>query len=93
MHIGAILICRTKMAAEEFKSGLNDVALWACIEAAPEAFMPLFCTTRQPLTRLQFKALFEVTYSDDGTNLRAAEDETVYGWECLLLAIESKGSC
>lgn len=79
------------MGADEFGRGFDSVLnLHKVIVANASRFQSLF--THDPaefcLTRRSFKALFRYMYSDEGSNKRRQESETVYAWEMLLQDIE-----
>lgn len=48
----------------------------------------MFTHEEGPLTRLAFRELFSVQWSDEGTNHRDAEEETMFSWESLLNTTE-----
>ena len=53
-----------------------------------EAYLPLFVHVPNPLTRLSLKQLCVYERSEPGSNKAAAEEDTLYAWETLLLNIE-----
>ncbi|KAM3607984.1 uncharacterized protein V6R79_017243 [Siganus canaliculatus] len=41
-----------------------------------------------PLSKAAFKDIFSINYSVRGSNLREAEEDTIFSWEMLLNKIE-----
>lgn len=39
---------------------------------------------------VEFRDLLVVNWSQDGSNRREAEEETIFSWECLLNSIQGK---
>ena len=87
-----MLLCfffRTLPEITDFKLGLNDIGnLWELVKSNAELFKPLFCQTHTILTKAIVDSLCQVVFSEQGSNLRAAEDETIYSWEVLLQDIQ-----
>ncbi|XP_048035991.1 G2/M phase-specific E3 ubiquitin-protein ligase-like [Megalobrama amblycephala] len=75
----------------QFKAGINSCgSLWQTVENNWMAFKPLFTNTQKPLTRNEFKDLLVVNWSDEGSNHRQIEEDTIFAWECLLNSIQEK---
>ncbi|KAL7855834.1 hypothetical protein AOLI_G00194380 [Acnodon oligacanthus] len=76
---------------EQFKQGMNSCGkLWENVERYWNAFQCLFTHTEGPLTRAAFRCLFDVIWSDEGTNNKEAEEDTVFAWECLPNSVQGK---
>ncbi|XP_051976561.1 G2/M phase-specific E3 ubiquitin-protein ligase-like [Xyrauchen texanus] len=87
----AVLTTRSSNMITQFKQGLNSCGqLWETVERHWNAFRPLFTHKEGQLTRLSFRALFKVVWSEEGSNRREAEEDTMFSWECLLSSIEEK---
>lgn len=73
----------------QFIEGMNSCGrLWDTVKRHWKAFQKVFTHEEGPLTRLAFRELFSVQWSDEGTNHRDAEEETMFSWEILLNTIE-----
>jgi len=73
----------------QFKQGLNYCGqLWDTVERHWNAFKPLFTYKEGQLSRLSFRGLFKVVWSEEVSNRREAEEGTMFSRECLLSSIE-----
>ncbi|XP_052215903.1 uncharacterized protein LOC127834252 isoform X5 [Dreissena polymorpha] len=74
----------------QFTTGMNDVNLaWDMVKSHAELFEPLFCFHPKEITGEEMIRLFKMNYSLVGSNDRALEDVSVYGWEAFLQSIEA----
>lgn len=74
---------------QQFTAGMNSCGrLWEVAYNNWEAFLPLFTNTRDKLSRMEFKNLFEISWSTPGSNKRDLEEETIFQWECWLMSIQ-----
>ena len=81
--------CRISAEIDQFTSGMNEVGqFWEIIRDNHEVFKPLFCHSPKQLTKNVIDSLCTYCYSDQGSNRRAVEEQTVYAWELFLEAIE-----
>ncbi|KAL7869766.1 hypothetical protein AOLI_G00137540 [Acnodon oligacanthus] len=82
---------RTANMVEQFKQGMNSCGkLWETVERYWNAFQCLFTHSEGPLTRGAFRCLFDVIWSDKGTNNKEAEEDTTFPLECLLNSVQEK---
>lgn len=73
----------------QFTLGMNDVnKAWDLVKSNAEVFKPMFCYKQKTITSEEMLELFKVNFSEPGSNAKALEDITVYGWECFLQSIE-----
>ncbi|KAL7377198.1 hypothetical protein ABVT39_023665 [Epinephelus coioides] len=80
---------RSAAMIQQFTEGMNSCGrLWDTVKRHWKAFQKVFTQEQGPLTRSAFRALFKVQWSDEETNHRDAEEDTVFSWECLLNTIE-----
>ena len=87
LHV--LCVHRCKPGADAFAEGMNDVlSLYEVIRAHAMAYMPLFVTSPEPLTRHALKRLCVFERSSDGSNKYAQEADTMYAWEVFLLSVE-----
>ena len=82
---------RCKASIDSFASGMEQV-LGNVVQREAEAYLPLFVHVPNPLTRLSLKQLCVYERSEPGSNKAAAEEDTLYAWETLLLNIEGTAS-
>ena len=82
---------RTANMVKQFKQRINSCGkLWETVERYWSTFQCLFTHTEGPLTRAAFRCLFDVIWSDEGTNNKEAEEDTMFAWECLLNSVQGK---
>jgi len=68
---------------------MNEVGrLWEIITENHASFEKLFCHCPKQLTKDDIDSLCDYNFSEEGSNSRTAEEETVYAWEVFLEAIE-----
>ena len=68
---------------------MNDVSgSWDFVQNHAELLKPLFCHIQKQLSTNDIMELFNVCYSELGSNAKAFEDLTVYAWELFLQAID-----
>ena len=77
---------RSSPAVEQFKEGAGY--LWTVARANNSAARPLFVQCGSALTFDSFQRLYDVQYSDAGSNHQFAEDNTIYTWELFLQKCE-----
>lgn len=76
---------RTSSAINQFKTGMDDVAgFWQLVAANSTQFKTLFCHQCLSLNKEQFQSLFKINFSEEGSNKRFFEEETMYSWELFL---------
>ncbi|XP_017323374.1 G2/M phase-specific E3 ubiquitin-protein ligase isoform X2 [Ictalurus punctatus] len=75
----------------QFTEGLNSCGnLWDIVKINWIDFLPIFTKTNERLSRASFRALFEISWSAEGSKRREDEEETIYYWELVLKMIEDK---
>jgi len=79
--------CRQQSAADSFICGAGE--LWTLVRQHPVVMRSLFvsCDDAQ-LTFSSFRQIYTVQYSEVGSNMREAEDDTIYSWEVFLQQCE-----
>lgn len=84
---------RTASMSRQYIDGFNSCGgFWGVVEKNSKPFLPIYCHT-ETLTRQNMQALYNVKFSPAGSNWRDLEEETIFCWECLLMAIhEGSGS-
>ncbi|MED6256394.1 hypothetical protein ATANTOWER_025181 [Ataeniobius toweri] len=83
------IFLRPKCMIEQFIDGFNSCGvLWETVKTSWKTFQKLFTKGDEPLTRAEFKALYDVNWSDKGSNRRDAEEETMFSFESILNTIE-----
>ncbi|XP_061168356.1 uncharacterized protein LOC133180090 [Saccostrea echinata] len=76
---------KTSAAINQCKTGMDDVAgFWKLVAANSTQFRSLFCHQCLPLTKEKFESLLKINFSDEGSNKRSQEEDTVYSWELFL---------
>ncbi|XP_051983766.1 G2/M phase-specific E3 ubiquitin-protein ligase-like isoform X1 [Xyrauchen texanus] len=84
---------RTADMIAQFKDGMNSCGnLWQIVEKNWKVFLPLFTNEQKELTRDDFRALFTICWSEEGSNLREMEEDTIFCWELLLNSVQEKQS-
>nr|XP_055028865.1 G2/M phase-specific E3 ubiquitin-protein ligase-like [Misgurnus anguillicaudatus] len=84
---------RTADMINQFKDGMNSCGnLWKVVERNWKAFLPVFTNQQKPLSREDFRALFTISWSEEGSNLKDKEEDTIFCWELLLNKIQEKQS-
>lgn len=75
----------------QFTEGLNSCGnLWDIVKINWIDFLPMFTKTNERLSRASFRALFEISWSAEGSKRREDEEETIYYWELVLKMIEGE---
>lgn len=75
----------------QFTEGLNSCGnLWDIVKINWIDFLPIFTKTNERLSRASFRALFEISWSAEGSKRREDEEETIYYWELVLKMIEGE---
>ena len=59
----------------------------------PDSFRPAMCFSPKPLTADEIDALFEIRYSEMGSNKRKAEERIVAWWRDYLQDVEGVCVC
>lgn len=73
----------------QFTQGIQDVTgLWNTIKTHPQQFEILFTATLLPISRTVMKDLTHIEWSEQGSNQKNKEDETIYCWEIFLRDVE-----
>lgn len=86
-----IIFYRTSAEMMQFQGGLDMVlGLWQEIKKHPMTWMPLFCHRKEPLTRERFTEMIEFVRSQEGSNRRIQEEDTIYSWEILMQDIHNQ---
>lgn len=57
------------------------------IKKWPQAFLPLFVDTGEPLTVNQFRGVYAVVWAEQGSNRRAEEEDSVYCFDQFLIKV------
>ncbi|KAI4887915.1 hypothetical protein NFI96_014530 [Prochilodus magdalenae] len=82
---------RVSNMINQFTEGLNSCGrLWDMVKENWIDFLPIFINMDEPLSRVSFRALFQINWSGEGTKKRLEEEETIYCWELVLKMIEDK---
>ena len=55
----------------------------------PKAFLQVFAYSSMALTLLQLKGLYHIRWSEEGSNDRVEEEDTIYCWEHFLKQVIS----
>ena len=72
---------------------MNDVnQAWDMVNSHAELFKPIFCFKPKEITGDDMLRLFNINYSEPGSNNRAMEDIYIFGLESFLESIEGKFS-
>lgn len=86
------LTFRVSNMINQFTQGLNSCGkLWDLVKINWIDFLPVFTKTSERISRSSFRALFEISWSAQGTKMREEEEETINYWELVLKMIE--GEC
>ncbi|MEQ2158334.1 hypothetical protein AMECASPLE_036482 [Ameca splendens] len=74
---------------EQFIDGFNSCGfLWETVKNSWRVFQKLFTKGEELLlTRAEFKALYDVNWSDIGSNGRDAEEDTMFSFQSILNTI------
>ena len=93
MHLSIYAyIYRSLAEITQFTDGMDEVfGLWKIMKANAKTCIALLCHKPTPLSKYTFMALFETKWSEEGTNSRSEEQDTIYSWEIFIQDIE--GNC
>lgn len=70
---------------------MDDVAgFWQLVAANSTQFKTLFCHQWLSLNKEQFQSLFKINFSEEGSNNRSFEEETMYSCELFLQDLSGK---
>ncbi|XP_076142999.1 G2/M phase-specific E3 ubiquitin-protein ligase-like [Alosa pseudoharengus] len=84
---------RTASVIHQFIEGMNICGnLWSQVERNWVAFLPIFTNTSGEMSLSSFKGLYKMSWSPQGSNQRRREEETMFGWEMFLIAIQEKAT-
>ena len=87
-----VYIYRTLAEITQFTEGMDEVfGLWKIMKANANTCIALLCHKPTPLSKYSFIALFETKWSEEGTNNKSEEQDTIYSWETFIQDIE--GNC
>ncbi len=75
-------------AINQFKEGLKILGVLEKIKAFPEQFKPLFCFGSIVITAEAINKLFQIEYSEKGSNRHASEENTLSFWFDFLQDVE-----
>lgn len=83
------LLYRVTPQINQFTQGIQDVrGLWNTIKRHPKQFEILFTSTVSPISCDLLKELTEIEWSEQGSNHKNKEDETIYCWEVFLKDVQ-----
>ncbi|XP_028400989.1 G2/M phase-specific E3 ubiquitin-protein ligase-like [Dendronephthya gigantea] len=80
---------KPRSALEQFKEGLETLAILDAMKRYPEEFKGLFCFQATKLTAPFMQTLFSIAYSPNGSNSRAKEELIVMHWRDFLQDCEA----
>lgn len=66
----------------------NKGQLWDKVKRHWNAFRKVFIHKTGQLTRISFRSLFKIVWSEVGSNRREVGDETMFPWECLSFEVQ-----
>ena len=66
----------------QFQTGMD--VLWKVIKDHPTVTSDLLVHHAQGLKYQTFRKLYDINYSDIGSNRRLMEEDTIYSWECFV---------
>ena len=76
------VIHKCKAAIDQFKEGVMSIpSIKTNLEMAPHLFKELFTRDVQSLTTDEFRALYQICFSPEGSNNREEEELTAIWWE------------
>ncbi|XP_060595302.1 G2/M phase-specific E3 ubiquitin-protein ligase-like [Ruditapes philippinarum] len=88
------VIYRVSAEAQQFKDGLSSIhGFYEVLKAFKKEMKPVMCDTKTPLNVNLLKSIYEVNFSEEGSNLRKQEDDTMYAFECFLQDCEDNVTC
>jgi len=79
---------RNLPALLQFREGAQELLSLGVSQSAVEVLKKLFVGGDQPIDFLTFRQLYSIDYSEQGSNNRPAEEDTVYSFDCCLQKCE-----
>ncbi|XP_057183740.1 G2/M phase-specific E3 ubiquitin-protein ligase-like [Triplophysa rosa] len=86
------VVNRVRGPFEKFRDGLKTLGILAKLQQHPEAFRSTFCHQPNQLTADILDDLFEIKWSENGSNKRANENRVIAFWRDYLQDVEEEGS-
>lgn len=89
--MGLILFYRVSSMIHQYIDGMDSCGnFWQMVARNWRSFLPVFNSTGEKLTRATLRAIFKPLYSQEGSNRRDQEEDTIFSFERWLVAIEGK---
>jgi hypothetical protein len=63
---------------------------WDMVSSYADLFRSLFCCDPEELDGEKMLSLFKTNFSDQGSNQRALEEISIFGWETFIQCIEGE---
>ncbi|XP_016417290.1 G2/M phase-specific E3 ubiquitin-protein ligase-like [Sinocyclocheilus rhinocerous] len=82
------VVNRVRGPFERFRDGLKTLGVLAKVQQQPEAFRSVFCHQPNQLTADIMDDLFEIQWSENGSNKRANENRVIAFWRDYLQDVE-----
>ncbi|KAL0993875.1 hypothetical protein UPYG_G00115050 [Umbra pygmaea] len=79
---------RLEAVINQLKEGLETLDVLNSIKNNPDTFKPMFVGGGKPLTASEMMSMFRVSYSEVGSNRRAAEEMAISHWRDWLIDVE-----
>ncbi|KAL1276872.1 hypothetical protein QQF64_023545 [Cirrhinus molitorella] len=86
------VVNRVRGPFERFRDGLKTLGVFSKVQQHPEAFRSVFCHQPNQLTTDIMDDLFEIQWSENGSNRRANENRVIAFWRDYLQDVEEEGS-
>ncbi|XP_073776138.1 uncharacterized protein si:ch211-57f7.7 isoform X1 [Danio rerio] len=86
------VVNRVRGPFERFRDGLKTLGVLAKVQQHPESFRSLFCHQPKQLTADMMDDLFEIQWSEIGSNKRANENRVIAFWRDYLQDVEEEGA-
>lgn len=83
-----VLLFRLSAELTAFSSGLD--ILWNVVKTNKDVLRPLFVYEHSPLSLLQLRKLYCIQWSENGSRMRAKQEDTIYFFESFLQDCEGK---
>ena len=85
-YMNISFLFRVKSSINLFLKGMDAVGGFVTkyVRKNPTAFLPLFTDVPSTLTVPVFKGLYVVNWSEEGSNIRAEEEDIIFCWERFL---------
>lgn len=79
-----------KPSIDQFIDGMDSIEKLFSnyVKKCPHVFLPLFVNVSEPLTVNQFRGVYAVVWSEEGSNRRIAEEDSVYCFDQLLIKVQ-----